>query len=130
MRFAAPDAAALDQFPASQPAESNNGVRITSSPDREDPGGTNCVPRRAQTPPRAPEAQVIAAPCERCQALGRRADEAGDRRRDWRRNPGASTDDSRPTLHHAQKNEGTKIVMIASALGGEGKTLTAVNLAL
>jgi len=34
------------------------------------------------------------------------------------------------TLHHAQCKDGIKIVMIASALAGEGKTLTAVNLAL
>ncbi len=34
------------------------------------------------------------------------------------------------TLHHAQVNRGIKVVMVASALGGEGKTLTSVNLAL
>ena len=34
------------------------------------------------------------------------------------------------TLHHAQSNNGTKVVMVASAVAGEGKTLTAVNLAL
>ena len=34
------------------------------------------------------------------------------------------------TLHHKQAEDGTKVVMIASALAGEGKTLTAVNLAL
>jgi len=34
------------------------------------------------------------------------------------------------TLHHAQVDRGIKVVMVASALGGEGKTLTAVNLAL
>jgi protein-tyrosine kinase len=34
------------------------------------------------------------------------------------------------TLHQAQCNDGIKIVMIASALAGEGKTLTAMNLAL
>ena len=34
------------------------------------------------------------------------------------------------TLHHAQAERGIKVVMIASALPGEGKSLTAVNLAL
>jgi capsular exopolysaccharide synthesis family protein len=34
------------------------------------------------------------------------------------------------TLHHAQVDRGIKVVMVASALGGEGKTLTSVNLAL
>jgi capsular exopolysaccharide synthesis family protein len=34
------------------------------------------------------------------------------------------------TLHHAQVERGVKVVMIASALGAEGKTLTSVNLAL
>jgi protein-tyrosine kinase len=34
------------------------------------------------------------------------------------------------TLHHAQSTTGIKVVMIASALAGEGKTLTAANLAL
>jgi len=34
------------------------------------------------------------------------------------------------SLHHAQAAKGTKVVMIASALPGEGKTLTASNLAL
>ena len=34
------------------------------------------------------------------------------------------------TLHHAQSDDGIKVVMVASALAGEGKTLTAVNLAL
>jgi protein-tyrosine kinase len=34
------------------------------------------------------------------------------------------------TLHHAQNNDRIKVVMIASALPAEGKTLTAVNLAL
>jgi protein-tyrosine kinase len=34
------------------------------------------------------------------------------------------------TLHHAQAANGLKVVMIASALQGEGKTLTATNLAL
>jgi capsular exopolysaccharide synthesis family protein len=34
------------------------------------------------------------------------------------------------TLHQKQCSDGTKIVMIASALAGEGKTLTAMNLAL
>jgi len=34
------------------------------------------------------------------------------------------------TLHQAQCNDGIKVVMVASALPGEGKTLTAVNLAL
>ena len=33
-------------------------------------------------------------------------------------------------LHHAQAANGTKVVMIASAVPGEGKTLTAMNLAL
>ncbi len=33
-------------------------------------------------------------------------------------------------LHHAQAGIGTKVVMIASAMPGEGKTLTASNLAL
>lgn len=34
------------------------------------------------------------------------------------------------TLHHAQAAHGLKVVMIASAVQGEGKTLTAANLAL
>ncbi|MCC7009141.1 MAG: polysaccharide biosynthesis tyrosine autokinase [Acidobacteria bacterium] len=34
------------------------------------------------------------------------------------------------TLHHAQVDHGLKVVMIASAVAGEGKTLTATNLAL
>ena len=34
------------------------------------------------------------------------------------------------TLHHAQDERGIKVVMTASALPGEGKTLTAANLAL
>jgi Mrp family chromosome partitioning ATPase len=34
------------------------------------------------------------------------------------------------TLHHAQVERGTKKVMVASAVAGEGKTLTALNLAL
>lgn len=34
------------------------------------------------------------------------------------------------TLHNAQEANGLKAVMIASAVGGEGKTLTAANLAL
>ena len=34
------------------------------------------------------------------------------------------------TLHHAQAASGLKVVMIASAVQGEGKTLTATNLAL
>jgi protein-tyrosine kinase len=34
------------------------------------------------------------------------------------------------TLHHAQTQTGMKIVMVASAMPGEGKTLTATNLAL
>ncbi len=34
------------------------------------------------------------------------------------------------TLHHAQVQTGLKIVMVASAMPGEGKTLTATNLAL
>jgi len=34
------------------------------------------------------------------------------------------------TLHHAQQDSGLKVVMIASAVVGEGKTLTASNLAL
>jgi capsular exopolysaccharide synthesis family protein len=33
-------------------------------------------------------------------------------------------------LHHAQVQHGTKVVMMASTLAGEGKTLTATNLAL
>jgi capsular exopolysaccharide synthesis family protein len=34
------------------------------------------------------------------------------------------------TLHHLQADRGLKVVMIASAVPGEGKTLTAANLAL
>jgi protein-tyrosine kinase len=34
------------------------------------------------------------------------------------------------TLHHAQASNGIKVVMITSALGAEGKTLTASNVAL
>jgi capsular exopolysaccharide synthesis family protein len=34
------------------------------------------------------------------------------------------------TLHHAQTSNGLKVIMIASAVQGEGKTLTAINLAL
>jgi capsular exopolysaccharide synthesis family protein len=34
------------------------------------------------------------------------------------------------TLHHAQQNNGIKTVMVTSASPGDGKTLTAVNLAL
>jgi capsular exopolysaccharide synthesis family protein len=33
-------------------------------------------------------------------------------------------------LHHAQMNQGTKVLMVTSACPGEGKTLTAANLAL
>ena len=33
-------------------------------------------------------------------------------------------------LHHAQVERGVKVVMLASAQAAEGKTLTAVNLAL
>jgi protein-tyrosine kinase len=33
-------------------------------------------------------------------------------------------------LHHAQVQHGTKVVMMASTMAGEGKTLTATNLAL
>lgn len=33
-------------------------------------------------------------------------------------------------MHHAQVDRGIKVVMVASALAGEGKTLTTVNLAL
>jgi capsular exopolysaccharide synthesis family protein len=33
-------------------------------------------------------------------------------------------------MHHAQADRGAKVVMVASAAAGEGKTLTAVNLAL
>jgi len=34
------------------------------------------------------------------------------------------------TLHHAQMEKGLKIVMVVSSMAGEGKTLTATNLAL
>jgi capsular exopolysaccharide synthesis family protein len=34
------------------------------------------------------------------------------------------------SLHHAQEQHGTKVVMMASTLAGEGKTLTSTNLAL
>jgi capsular exopolysaccharide synthesis family protein len=34
------------------------------------------------------------------------------------------------TLHHAQEDTGIKVVLVASAIVGEGKTLTAANLAL
>jgi len=34
------------------------------------------------------------------------------------------------TLHHAQLENGTRVVMVSSALPGEGKTLTSTNLAL
>lgn len=34
------------------------------------------------------------------------------------------------TLHHAQRDRGIKSVLVASAMAGEGKTLTATNLAL
>jgi capsular exopolysaccharide synthesis family protein len=34
------------------------------------------------------------------------------------------------TLHHAQTQSGLKVLMVASAMPGEGKTLTATNLAL
>src|SRR5262249_12104726 len=34
------------------------------------------------------------------------------------------------TLHNAQVSSGVKVIMIASAVAGEGKTLTAANLAL
>jgi protein-tyrosine kinase len=47
--------------------------------------------------------------------------------------PGAALEQYRnlaATLHHAQAERGIKIVMVASAMGGEGKTLTSVNLAL
>ena len=33
-------------------------------------------------------------------------------------------------LHHAQLSKNIKIVMVASAVAGEGKSLTATNLAL
>jgi len=33
-------------------------------------------------------------------------------------------------LHHAQREQNVRVVMVASALPGEGKTLTAINLAL
>src|SRR6185312_6713315 len=34
------------------------------------------------------------------------------------------------TLHHAQEDRGLKVVMTTSALPGEGKSLTAINLAM
>jgi len=33
-------------------------------------------------------------------------------------------------LHHEQADSGLKVLMVASPLSGDGKTLTAVNLAL
>jgi capsular exopolysaccharide synthesis family protein len=50
-----------------------------------------------------------------------------------RRVPGSSREQYRrlaASLHHAQAATGAKVVMIASALPGEGKTLTASNLGL
>src|SRR5262249_58278573 len=47
--------------------------------------------------------------------------------------PGAALEQYRKlaaTLHHAQSERGIRVIMTASALPGEGKSLTAVNLAL
>src|SRR5262245_8413033 len=95
------------------------------------------VPARPMPPPQplyAPNTPLLSMPTD------------GDQCSAWRTDPqlvgkllgtdgfsGAALEQYRKlaaTLHHAQGERGIKVIMMASALPGEGKSVTAVNLAL
>jgi capsular exopolysaccharide synthesis family protein len=122
--FAAPDATALEQFPSAVP--------LPSTPA----GAGKASGRAAPAAATATDGPVVSAQLSTARS---------NRWIDKRLGPTAEKLVTSPamspvtveqyrrlaaTLHHAQSSDGIKLVMIASALAGEGKTLTAVNLAL
>jgi capsular exopolysaccharide synthesis family protein len=128
--YSGPDRSALDRFAALHD-ESEEGERVvdTAGPDRH-PSDDEAAPRSSDTVLAAGSAAETLLAIEPLRPGVSRSFEGklvvGTVQ------PVAVEQYRRlaATLHHAQANQGIKVVMIASALAGEGKTLTAVNLAL
>ncbi len=136
--FAAPNAAALEQFstvegPEREHADELEREHVAPPAPKlayESPAAGDEFPARiarsavAPPPPEPPEATFVAAKTNG--GFGGKLvihEEVKQATIEQYRRLAAA-------LHHAQCNDGIKIVMVASALAGEGKTLTAVNLAL
>lgn len=124
--FAAPDATALDQFPSTR----------SSTPTLVD---FDKAPRESRSAPAATTAADVPIVSEQLSAArprrltnGRHGPAADKLITSQAMSPATVEQYRRlaATLHHAQSSDGIKLVMITSALAGEGKTLTAVNLAL
>ncbi len=99
-------------------------------PPAPPPGGAEPPPWNFErvAPPPPPPLEAGAG-----QLLSRLADPLLDKVVISSRIPSASLEQFRrlgATLHHAQTQKGTRVLMVASAQPGEGKTLTATNLAL
>ncbi|HMF99109.1 MAG TPA: CpsD/CapB family tyrosine-protein kinase [Vicinamibacterales bacterium] len=128
--------------PAPQPPAPATAASLAHAPSPAPPHlrrmqpATIAVPRPAPAPTTAhlPGAPLLALP------------EEGGQYSEWHTDPqlagklfgtegfsGAALEQYRKlaaTLHHAQSDRGIRVIMTASALPGEGKSLTAVNLAL
>jgi capsular exopolysaccharide synthesis family protein len=105
--FATADAGALDRFQAGvatvDPVAEPSAVRVTSNTDRSELTAADMNPALAEKVVVSDDVNV--ATVEQYRRLG-------------------------ATLHQAQSSQDVKVVMVASAVAAEGKTLTAVNLAL
>ncbi len=140
--YATPDSSALDRFQMPESFEAEPGPTETRGVDDDVPGSdrvSRVEPKSSQTEPESAAASS-APPTETAETTVRRRRNGAARNGDISSrlvtNQGvaaATVEQYRrlaATLHHAQNGSGIKVVMVASALAGEGKTLTAVNLGL
>ena len=135
--FAAPDAGALDTFPATDAPDFDEPVFGDECPSGEIAAaiGSEAGSNHAESEPLAVLPSTLPLPDATRASVAARSTH-----RTWN---GKLVTDAEvknvtieqyrhfaATLHQAQCNGGIRVVMVASALAGEGKTLTAVNLAL
>ncbi len=127
--FAAPNAGALEHFPVAEKGGPADATNVAFRPEAASVAVALPTPR-IEPPIQAP---IPAAPEEPRALEPNRAGKSFTGKLVINEIKPAAVEQYRrlaAALHHAQSNNGIKVVMVASALAGEGKTLTAVNLAL
>jgi capsular exopolysaccharide synthesis family protein len=140
--YATPDSSALDRFQMPESLDAARGRMATRVADDDVPGSetvSQAEPESSQGEPDS-AAPSSAPPTETAETTVRRRQNGAalngnfNSRLVTNQEVAAVTVEQyrrlAATLHHAQSGSGIKVVMVASALAGEGKTLTAVNLAL
>jgi protein-tyrosine kinase len=141
------ESSALESFPTEEPAPAPAPTALDAEPSKKppadsaldrfavtEPGDTRPAVKAESVPPAMPET-VPARPARVVEGgkLLEHIDQKSAQKIVVGPMVAASVEQYRrlaATLHHAQNETGVKVIMIASAVAGEGKTLTAANLAL